>query len=118
MSNDSKLLVGLVLGAAAGVVAGMLLAPESGKDTREKIKNSTLDLKDDLEAKLHDLSKKIKDLEYESFDEVKGKFNHVKQDVKAKYEAMANKMKDLEKELEAKLKSLKDQANNMNSSQA
>ena len=35
MSSDAKLLVGLILGAAAGAVAGILIAPASGKETRE-----------------------------------------------------------------------------------
>ncbi len=32
-----KYIIGLVVAAAAGVAAGMLLAPEKGKDLRKKI---------------------------------------------------------------------------------
>jgi len=42
MSNDSKgsafeIMISFVVGAAAGFVAGVLLAPASGKETRKKI---------------------------------------------------------------------------------
>lgn len=39
-------IVHVVLGAAAGFVAGILLAPKSGKETREDIKQKALEAKD------------------------------------------------------------------------
>ena len=41
---NSKLLTGIVAGVAVGVIAGILLSPEKGADTREKIMDSTDDL--------------------------------------------------------------------------
>ena len=37
MSNRTKLIVGLVGAAAVGVAIGMLLAPETGQNTRKRI---------------------------------------------------------------------------------
>jgi gas vesicle protein len=37
MNTNSKVILGLVGAAAAGVVVGLLLAPEKGTDTRQKI---------------------------------------------------------------------------------
>jgi gas vesicle protein len=37
MSTRSKVLLGIVGAAAAGVIVGLLIAPEKGKDTRKKI---------------------------------------------------------------------------------
>lgn len=37
MSAKTKLILGLVGAAAAGVVVGLLLAPEAGSDTRKRI---------------------------------------------------------------------------------
>ena len=37
MSNRTKLILGLVGAAAVGVAIGMLLAPETGQDTRKRI---------------------------------------------------------------------------------
>ncbi|HVF98191.1 MAG TPA: YtxH domain-containing protein [Flavisolibacter sp.] len=43
MSARSKLVLGLVGAAAAGVVIGLLLAPDSGSATRQRIKDTTGD---------------------------------------------------------------------------
>lgn len=37
-------IIGLVVAAAAGVIAGMLLAPEKGKDLRKKIADKGVEL--------------------------------------------------------------------------
>ncbi|MDD4381997.1 MAG: YtxH domain-containing protein [Candidatus Dojkabacteria bacterium] len=48
MSEDRtfSFLKGLLVGAIAGAAAGILLAPKSGKETREDIKNLALDFSD------------------------------------------------------------------------
>lgn len=43
MSSKTKLVLGLVGAAAAGVIVGLLLAPEAGSDTRKKIKDTAGD---------------------------------------------------------------------------
>ena len=42
-SNDSKslMLVGLLVGAAAGTIAALLLAPTTGKQSRELVREKT-----------------------------------------------------------------------------
>lgn len=35
--NSGKILLGVLIGAAAGVLAGILIAPEKGSETREKL---------------------------------------------------------------------------------
>lgn len=40
-----KLAIGAIVGAAVGVVAGILTAPKSGKETRDDIKEKADDLK-------------------------------------------------------------------------
>ncbi len=37
MGNGQKLMVGLVAGATVGSIAGMLLAPKSGKENRKMV---------------------------------------------------------------------------------
>ena len=107
MSNDSKLLVGLILGAAAGAIAGLLMAPASGKETREKIKGSVGNFKEDLDNKLSEISDKIKDLDGGSLEDIKNKFESIKEDAKAKYSKMTDKLKDLESEIEDKINDIK-----------
>jgi len=47
--DTSKFLIGFALGVIGGAVAGILLAPDSGKATRKKIVDKTNKLKDELE---------------------------------------------------------------------
>jgi len=42
------LIGGFIAGAALGIAAGMLLAPDSGQRTRKKIVDGSIKLKDDL----------------------------------------------------------------------
>ena len=49
--NTSKFLVSVLCAAAAGVVVGMLTAPEKGEDLRNSLRNSV----NDLAKKLGDL---------------------------------------------------------------
>jgi gas vesicle protein len=53
MSNDQKVIVGFLCGVAAGALAGLLLAPTSGEETRKKITDKASDLKDDLSNQLN-----------------------------------------------------------------
>jgi gas vesicle protein len=52
MTKDQKVIVGFLCGAAVGALAGLLLAPDSGEETRKKIANKAKDLKDDLNDQL------------------------------------------------------------------
>jgi gas vesicle protein len=116
MSSDSKLLLGLILGAATGAVAGLLLAPASGKETRENISEKASVLKGDLDKKFNELSKKIQDLDGESINEFKEKFGEIKSSVKDRFDTLTAKVKDLEKELSEKMASLKKEAKPVESS--
>ncbi|MFV0483243.1 MAG: YtxH domain-containing protein [Bacteroidales bacterium] len=62
MSNSSSTLVGIVAGAALGFVAGVLLAPERGEETRKKIGDKAKHLKDEMDKKMDDVNKKIHNL--------------------------------------------------------
>jgi gas vesicle protein len=48
MSNRSKIVLGLVGAAAAGVIVGLLLAPDNGMATRRRIKSTANDWADHL----------------------------------------------------------------------
>lgn len=48
-----KLLPGIVVGALAGVVAGILMAPESGEKTRKKLAEDGTKLKSEFEGSLN-----------------------------------------------------------------
>ena len=48
MTTKSKVLLGILGAAAAGVVIGLLIAPEKGKDMRKKIRKTADDWADNL----------------------------------------------------------------------
>ncbi|HMG84053.1 MAG TPA: YtxH domain-containing protein [Ferruginibacter sp.] len=66
--RSNKVIAAVLLGAAAGVIAGVLLAPDKGSVTREKIKEAGGDLKD-----------KFKDTFNEFVDGIKEKYDNAKE---------------------------------------
>ncbi|MCE9538186.1 MAG: YtxH domain-containing protein [Bacteroidetes bacterium] len=52
MTTNGKIIGALLVGAAAGAVLGLLFAPSKGSDLRQKIKDSTGDLADELSEKI------------------------------------------------------------------
>jgi len=55
-----KLALGALIGAAAAFVGGVLLAPKSGKETRNDIKKDALKLKGDVEKEVKATTAKVK----------------------------------------------------------
>ena len=53
--SSSKLITGLFIGAAAGLMLGILFAPDKGTVTRKKIAEKASDLTDELKDILKDL---------------------------------------------------------------
>jgi gas vesicle protein len=61
MSN-TKIFLGFLVGVAAGVVAGVLLAPEKGNDTRKMLIDKAKDLSSDAIDKLNPQLEKASEL--------------------------------------------------------
>ncbi|KAA9327338.1 YtxH domain-containing protein [Adhaeribacter soli] len=57
--NSGKIILALLAGASAGVIAGLLMAPDSGTATRDTLKKSASKLGKDLEKKLQDAMSKM-----------------------------------------------------------
>lgn len=57
--NTSKVLLGILGGVAVGAIAGVLLAPDKGSNTRKKLRDSGQGYIDDLKGKLDNLSKEV-----------------------------------------------------------
>ena len=65
-NNTSKVFEGALVGAIFGIVAGMLIAPKSGKDLRNDIKNKSVDFYKYISPQLKKMEKMGK-IEYGLF---------------------------------------------------
>jgi gas vesicle protein len=66
--SSSKLLSGILIGAAAGAILGVLFAPDKGTETRKKIAAKGGDLKDSIRNKFNELGEAIS----EKYDSIRG----------------------------------------------
>ncbi|TRX37544.1 YtxH domain-containing protein [Flavobacterium restrictum] len=89
MKTD-KVILGVLGGAAAGALLGILFAPDKGKKTRKKIMQKGMDYSDDM----------------------KDKFDHVLTAATKKYEAILQEGKDLIAEGKEKFTATKDGVEN------
>ena len=75
--NGLKVFAGFVIGALAGVVTGLLVAPNTGSGTRKKISDTAKkfkhDLKDFAEEQIETTKKNINDAVDELLNEHKAK---------------------------------------------
>jgi gas vesicle protein len=78
MNTTGKVLVGLLAGAAAGAILGVLFAPDKGSETRRKIATKSKDIKDDVKEKFTDFLENVK----EKFDTKTGHNHGHKENVK------------------------------------
>ena len=61
MAKTGNILLGLAAGAAIGVGLGILFAPDKGKVTREKIKDSVSDKAEKLKEQLDRLTENVEE---------------------------------------------------------
>jgi len=69
------LLAGVVIGGAMGFAAGMLLAPEKGAATRQKVKKAMDDLTDEFVEKMDDVVNQFSDLAEDAEEVIEEKFS-------------------------------------------
>ncbi len=77
--SAGKFLAGFIVGGAVGALAGLLLAPKSGEETRDMIAQKSTDIYDKTEA---------------SIKEIKSKTESVVDDLQKKVEELISKVQD------------------------
>ncbi|TDQ09638.1 YtxH domain-containing protein [Pedobacter metabolipauper] len=80
MNDNSKVLVGLLAGLAAGAALGLLFAPEKGSETRDKLSQSLKDLGDSIKDKAADEINNLAGLKDKVVSSVKNKLRQTEEE--------------------------------------
>ena len=103
MSKISYTLLGLTAGTVVGVGLGILFAPDEGKNTRKKIKDSLRDKSDEFKEQLDNLTESVREKSLELKGSLEEKIDRL-------FSKSSNKSEDMIAILEKKLASLKEEA--------
>ena len=86
MSDNSKVVVGLLAGLAAGVALGLLFAPDKGSETRDKLSQSLKDFGDSIKDKAADEINNLSALKDKVVDSIKSKLRDVEDEYSSEVE--------------------------------
>ena len=104
MSKIANTLLGLAAGSAIGVGLGILFAPDKGKNTRKKIKDSVSDKVDEQKEQLESLTKNLRQKSLEIKGSLEEKVDNLLSESNYKSEDLINL---LEKKLASMKKEVK-----------
>lgn len=62
MNTGQKILLSFLAGVGVGAVAGLLIAPDSGKETRKKLAQKAGDIKTSISTQMTKLTDKVNEL--------------------------------------------------------
>ncbi|WP_442589570.1 YtxH domain-containing protein [Pedobacter sp. AW31-3R] len=80
MNDNSKVLIGLLTGLAAGAALGLLFAPDKGSETRDRLSQSLKDLGDSIKDRAAEEIEHLTQLRDKVVTSVKGKVNEVEEE--------------------------------------
>ena len=103
MAKGKKFGLGILVGAVVGVIAGLLTAPKSGKETRQDIKNKAKEVKGAAERKLKDAHKELGKLS----SQAKAKAADLKGKAKEELNELSKKADSLKEQIKAAITSIK-----------
>jgi len=86
MSDNSKVLIGLLAGLAAGAALGLLFAPEKGSETRDKLSQSLKDLGESIKERAADEINNLGSLKDKVVDSIKSKLRDVEDEYSSEVE--------------------------------
>lgn len=78
-TNPLRVLAGILIGGLAGAAAMLLLAPQSGKDTRMQIRNKGLQLRDQATEFVGDTVSQVRSITNDIANGGREKFDEIKQ---------------------------------------
>ncbi len=86
MSSTSKFLCGFLIGGAVGAIAGILLAPKSGEETRQMLKDGTVEALKKADATVKEIQAKA--------DDVVSDLQKKGDEIKEKLQSLMNQQKE------------------------
>jgi len=98
MAKKGNFFLAGLLAAAAGAVGGLLLAPQSGKKTREDIKKMLVKLTKEVQTGVKDTKGKVEEVFGEATDEAMKKYKEIKTAVMEKVAEVKTAGKEIDKE--------------------
>jgi len=97
MAKSSKFFLATMIGAVAGAVGGLLLAPQSGKKTREDIKKLVARLGKEVQGTVKDTKEKVEDIFGKATDMTMAKYKEIKSTVMNKVAEVKATGKEIDK---------------------
>jgi len=96
--KSNKFFLATMVGAVAGAIGGLLLAPQSGKRTRENLKKMALRLRKEVQGTVKDTEQKVEDVFGKATDKTIAKYKQIKSAVMDKVAEVKTTGKDLDRE--------------------
>ncbi|HXI00121.1 MAG TPA: YtxH domain-containing protein [Sphingobacteriaceae bacterium] len=93
MNDNSKLLVALLAGVAAGAAFGILFAPDRGTDTRDRLTDALRNLGDTIRDRAAEEIEGLSDLKERVVDNVKTKFKGAENAANDSFDSATSKAK-------------------------
>jgi gas vesicle protein len=96
--STGKFFLAGILGAAAGAIGGILLAPKSGKETREDLKELAAKLTKQVKSSAEETEQKVKEIFGEASKAAVDKYREIRSTVVDKIVALKSAGQDIDKE--------------------
>lgn len=101
--NTGKFFLAGILGAVAGAVGGMLLAPKSGKETRADIAKLALEISNNIKTEADETKERVSDIFGKANDEATRKYKEIRSAVVGKVATIKTAGQEIDKEKYAKV---------------
>lgn len=98
MAKGINVVLAGLFGAVAGAVGGLLLAPRSGKETREQISNMAAKLAKNVKNEVKETQARLKDIYGNTTEEAQRKYEEVRNAVMGKVALLKTTGKDIDKD--------------------
>lgn len=96
--NSGKFFMAGLLGAMAGALGGLLLAPKSGKETREDIAKLALQISRKVKTEADETKARVKDVYGKATDEAIRKYKEVRSAIMSKVATVKTAGTEIDKE--------------------